>query len=154
MEASLQRLSRASRSITGRGLVRVDGAAMRMGTSSRRALDTSSNFLDGVGNQLNRSNLQACQRLERRLNDSTRRLHTSSNRITKDADVMIDNAQKRTNALDPAKVLKRGWTITRRSDGTLIRSVDDVDVDNELVTQVADGLLTSTVTKRSSDDGE
>jgi exodeoxyribonuclease VII large subunit len=48
-------------------------------------------------------------------------------------------------ALDPARTLARGWSITHDADGKLIRSVDDVAAGTELVTTVADGTVRSTV---------
>ena len=35
--------------------------------------------------------------------------------------------------------LARGWSITRTGDGDVVRSVDDVDTGDVLVTTVADG---------------
>jgi exodeoxyribonuclease VII large subunit len=48
-------------------------------------------------------------------------------------------------ALDPARILARGWSITRLADGTLVRSVTDTAVGDTLVTHVAGGTVTSTV---------
>jgi exodeoxyribonuclease VII large subunit len=48
-------------------------------------------------------------------------------------------------AVDPEVQLARGWSITRRSDGSVVRSVADVS-DGELIsTAVADGTVSSTV---------
>ena len=49
----------------------------------------------------------------------------------------------RLRALDPAMVLARGWSITRLSDGTLVRSPQDVSDGDTLVTALADGTVTS-----------
>ena len=46
---------------------------------------------------------------------------------------------------DPAPALARGWSITRRADGTLVRSTAGVAAGDELVTTLADGALTSVV---------
>jgi exonuclease VII large subunit len=40
-------------------------------------------------------------------------------------------------------VLARGWSITRLSDGTLVRSPQDVSDGDTLVTALADGTVTS-----------
>lgn len=47
--------------------------------------------------------------------------------------------------LDPSTTLARGWSITRRADGAIVRSIGDAAVGMQLVTTVADGTLTSTV---------
>jgi exodeoxyribonuclease VII large subunit len=58
----------------------------------------------------------------------------------------LDVTAARIAAVDPAVQLARGWSITRRSDGSLVRSVADVS-DGELIsTSVADGTVSSTVT--------
>ena len=72
-------------------------------------------------------------------------------------DDRLDAAVARLRALDPARIVARGWSITYRDDGGLVRSVDAVEVGATLVTTLADGTLTSTVAKvdgatRSGDD--
>jgi len=51
--------------------------------------------------------------------------------------------------LNPLAVLDRGYSLTRLTDGTLVRSIDDVAPSTQIQTQTRDGLLTSTVTHRS-----
>ena len=62
------------------------------------------------------------------------------------ADRRVDAASPRVRALDPALAIARGWSITRTADGTVVRSVESVGVGDALVTQVADGALTTTIT--------
>jgi exodeoxyribonuclease VII large subunit len=47
--------------------------------------------------------------------------------------------------LDPARVLARGFSITRDASGRVVRRPADVSAGNLLVTQLADGSLTSRV---------
>ncbi|MEY2423441.1 MAG: exodeoxyribonuclease large subunit [Acidimicrobiaceae bacterium] len=58
---------------------------------------------------------------------------------------VIDGVEVRVRALDPARVLARGWSITRDRDGRLVRAVGDVAAGAGLVTTVADGVVRSTV---------
>jgi exodeoxyribonuclease VII large subunit len=51
----------------------------------------------------------------------------------------------RLDAVDPARVLARGWSITRTADGRLVRSPADAEPGTGLVTTVAGGDLHSTV---------
>ena len=46
-------------------------------------------------------------------------------------------------------VLARGFSVTRKTDGTILRSVNDVDSGQTLRTELADG----TVESRTTDDG-
>ena len=51
----------------------------------------------------------------------------------------------RLRALDPRRVLERGYTITRTADGAVVRSASAVSPDDELVTETADGAVRSRV---------
>mgnify|MGYP001426492085 CR=1 FL=1 len=64
----------------------------------------------------------------------------------------LDGVAGRLRALDPARIVARGWSITRRADGSLVRSVADVSPGDPLVTRVAGGTVTSTVDATSADD--
>jgi exodeoxyribonuclease VII large subunit len=50
--------------------------------------------------------------------------------------------------LNPTAVLGRGYSLTRRSDGSLVRSADSVDIGEQLVTQFADGKVVSNVAEK------
>jgi exonuclease VII large subunit len=56
------------------------------------------------------------------------------------------------HALDPARVLERGYTITRTADGRVVCRAGDAPVGAELVTELASGALVSRV--ESSRDRE
>jgi exodeoxyribonuclease VII large subunit len=57
----------------------------------------------------------------------------------------IDGVDARVRALDPRRLLARGWSITRTDDGALVRSAATTQPGSRLVTTVADGELRSTV---------
>ena len=61
------------------------------------------------------------------------------------AESRLETAAARLEALDPAKVLKRGWSITRRADGRVVRSVADAAPGETITTTVGDGALVSTI---------
>jgi exodeoxyribonuclease VII large subunit len=60
----------------------------------------------------------------------------------------LDSIAARVATLDPANLLQRGWSITRTADGSVVRSVDQVDDDAMIITRVADGTLTSRIIDR------
>jgi exodeoxyribonuclease VII large subunit len=66
-------------------------------------------------------------------------------RVPDHADRRVDGVESRVRALDPARTLARGWSITRDTDGRLVRSVSDANDGAALVTTVADGTIRSTV---------
>lgn len=57
----------------------------------------------------------------------------------------LDASETHLRALDPQRVLERGYSITRRADGTLAKRVADLGVGSVLVTELADGEVTSRV---------
>ena len=54
-------------------------------------------------------------------------------------------------ALDPALALARGWSITRDTQGRVVRSVSGVESGDVVTTQLIDGDLASTITARTHD---
>ncbi|MEE2769441.1 MAG: exodeoxyribonuclease VII large subunit [Actinomycetota bacterium] len=57
----------------------------------------------------------------------------------------------RVRALDPDRILGRGWSITRLEDGRLLRSIADASSGIRMATTVADGTVTSTVDRGLND---
>lgn len=56
----------------------------------------------------------------------------------------LDQRAARVAAADPARLLVRGWSITRTDDGRLVRSVGDAPTGSTIVSTVADGEIRST----------
>jgi len=83
---------------------------------------------------------------ERRLLDAQRRRATDAGRRgVRDGVHRLDMAEARLRALDPRRVLERGYTITRTGDGSVLRSPTTVREGDELVTETADGSVRSRV---------
>ena len=69
----------------------------------------------------------ACRNaVERRLNDSERELHTLAQRL---------------DALSPLATLKRGYSISRKTDGKVLTSTEQVSVGDKIAVQLAHGHL-------------
>jgi exodeoxyribonuclease VII large subunit len=56
-------------------------------------------------------------------------------------------------AHDPQRMLARGWSVTRAVNGVLVRSPDEVDIGDHVVTTIAGGALHSVVEEPSPDEG-
>ncbi|HEY6697002.1 MAG TPA: exodeoxyribonuclease VII large subunit [Acidimicrobiales bacterium] len=59
----------------------------------------------------------------------------------------LDRLDAQVRALDPARTLARGWSITRDDDGQVLRSAASVADGDSLTTTLADGDIRSTVTE-------
>jgi exodeoxyribonuclease VII large subunit len=57
----------------------------------------------------------------------------------------LDGLEARVDALDPARALARGWSITRTVTGAVVRATIDIEPGDTVVTTVLDGSFTSVV---------
>ncbi len=62
----------------------------------------------------------------------------------------VEKAEARLKAYSPYGVLERGYSLTTRADGTLVREVCDVKAGDEIVTRLASGTFHSTVVSESA----
>jgi exodeoxyribonuclease VII large subunit len=62
-------------------------------------------------------------------------------------------AEARIASLDPVRLLSRGWSLTTSADGTIVRSVRDVDVGDTITIRISDGSLRSTVDAALQQEG-
>ena len=82
---------------------------------------------------------------QHRLDTAAERSTRSGHSALRLASSRIDLLSARLAAVDPARALARGWTITRNGDGAVIRSIAEMDIGDTVITQLVDGILTSTV---------
>lgn len=118
-------------------------AAARAGTHG--GLDRAEVRLDRIRE---RTGARAVARLDRsalELDHRVRRIHSGARRRIERADARTELIAVSTAALDPALAMRRGWSITRGADGSLVRSVDALATNQELITTLADGTVTSSV---------
>ena len=63
----------------------------------------------------------------------------------------LSSTESQLSALDPARALERGWSITRTAAGSVVRRSDDVAPGDTIVTTLAAGTVTSTVADSTAD---
>jgi exodeoxyribonuclease VII large subunit len=85
------------------------------------------------------------RRADAGLDRSVDRLRQTSSVLLERREARLDLAGAHVAAADPARALARGWSLTRTADGRLVRSAGDVAAGDTIVTQVADGVVRSTV---------
>ena len=130
VDAWMQRLDAISERITLRGRQHLRTTAHRTDNAARR--------LAMCAAAVQRYNLARLERSQARLVLTVRQRIDAAGRS-------VDTAQMRLRALDPANALQRGWSITRNANGAIVRSVADAQPGDQMLTQFADGTLTSTV---------
>ncbi len=142
-EASLVHQSRRA---IGSAEYRVDATRRSVVTVGSGALSRAAARLTDASNRLRRQAGRADSGARSQLDRAVARIDLARRHALRTADRRVDAASARVRALDPALALARGWSITRTADGTVVRSVESVGVGDALVTQVADGALTTTIT--------
>ncbi len=83
---------------------------------------------------------------------ATRQFHACIAGHYREAALRADAASRQLESVGPRSVLGRGYSWTRRADGTLLRSVSQVRTGDTLETQLADGKVASVVGASSSSD--
>ena len=130
----------------------LDRAAARASTAAVSATRTELARIDGVAARVGQLAQGRLLRAERQAEDGRRRLHSAARRRLDDVDRHLDVLAARVSVADPRRAMARGWSITRRSDGTIVRSVADAPAGSVVHTVLADGSLTSTVDTATADD--
>lgn len=101
----------------------IRGAATRVAAGARTTLELEAARLIELRSALSREPTRALERADRH----------------------VEALHRHVGALDPARVLARGWSITRTTGGTLVRSIADVAPGTPIDTHLLDGSVTSTV---------
>jgi exodeoxyribonuclease VII large subunit len=149
----------------GRQIVSHAGGSLRAAEAGHRSLSTrlrqrgpaglarADARLDVLGTSLGRG-------VRRDLGDADRRVTAAAAVLARRPGPMLDRAgrelvgvEARVRAVDPARALARGWSMTYRADGTLVRSTAEVTMGDELVTHLAVGRVRSQVVGTEADEG-
>jgi len=147
---------------------RIDGDTRRVVTTSRRQLAGASSAVHAASGRLPTLARRGVAHHERRIDAgagravSAARLHlagadrarrASSATLVRAGPAALRRAADRLDragalvaAVDPARVVALGYSITRDADGGLVRSAAKVAAGDRLVTQLHDGVLHSTTT--------
>ncbi len=124
----------------------VQERARRLERASAGALELAADRLRRAVRGLDPGRLD--RHLERRgveLGAAARRLARAGSAVTTTRAGTLEVLAARAGAVDPARALARGWSITRTADGALVRSIADVLPGTALRTTIGDGTVTSTV---------
>ncbi len=146
--------ARGARAAARRAERNLDSAARRVVLDGRTASARAGRRVAAVAYRLGRAGPAVGRRAAGRLERASARLPVAGRHEIRHAQRRLDAIATRVRALDPALILGRGWSLTRRDDGRLVRSVQDVSPGDGVVTHLSDGTLASTIRGRrdSSED--
>ena len=145
-EAAFASIVRESRHGLTAANTELSDTAHRIARRTHAAVERADERLGMRVDTLARTAPSNLSRADRRLVDAQQRVAERAGTIVERAGSRLDVLDARIAALDPAVQLARGWSITRRADGSLVRSVDALGPDDTITTSLADGTVTSTVT--------
>jgi len=81
------------------------------------------------------------------------RIDLATNHLIKMKEEKLNSYKMRLNALSVDKTLNRGFSIMMNEQGSIIKSIDDIEVNTSVKTMVSGGVITSTVTKKEKRNG-
>jgi len=108
-------------------------------------LERNGTMLDRVSRDIVIHTRSAVDRADERLKARVDRIVRRVPQYFADRERELENAATRVRLLDPQNVLARGWSITRTATGRVVRSVNEVEAGDVIVTVVADGTVVSTI---------
>lgn len=124
---------------------RLQQLAGRIAARTRGALEVAAERLDRDARRVPSAARQAVALQQSRIDRAAGRVSGEARRHTGTTAAVLDGIEARVRALDPAATIARGWSITRRADGTLVRTPDDVTPGDEITTTVSGGQIRSQV---------
>ena len=124
---------------------RLSEQAHRVARRTHAAVERADERLTTRAARLQLAPLQQLRSADDRLARGTERVVGRAPTLLDAASRSLDEIESRVVLLDPANLLRRGWSITRSADGSVVRSSSDVQIGEVVTTQVADGTLTSRI---------
>ena len=115
----------------------------------KRMLQAVSLFYERFKNRLDlalnsrifKNPVELTQLKEQEVDELSKRLHTAWENKWTEFSHRFDVARQKLNALGPQAVLKRGYSITRKQDGTIITRVTQTAPSEMIYVQVQDGMI-------------
>lgn len=131
---------------------RLDRRAVRVTTLARSGLASSRGRIDAAARRLDPARLDVrLERADAALVGAGQRVQRAATRTAASAAAALDTLAARVDGADPGRALARGWSLTRSSDGRLVRRAADLSPGQEIVTTFAAGRAHSTVTGISAE---
>lgn len=146
VEAGGDRARSAARRAVRDERARTAHEAMRVEHAATTALVHASAQLGARTRPLEPARVHArLTRQAERLDAHAGEARTRATAVLRLARAEIDRRRATLDGADPSRILRRGFSLTRRPDGTLVRDASTVHAGDELVTRLARGEVRSTV---------
>ncbi len=124
---------------------RLERRAHRIRSGSQSALQVEAAFLAGAADRIERSARRTLDRSATLVARQPADLLSVCERRLAAADRHVGHVDSQVAALDPRRMLARGWSITTDSSGRAVRAASEVAAGDTITTRLADGTISSTV---------
>lgn len=150
IDAKSHTIASKGRSALERSVSRVDDRKVRLERAARYELDSAAAGLMLARNRTRHGAMVVSERHGANLSMRCHRLASIARHGIEGCEDRLTNRRAMLQAFDPRRQLARGWSLTRGADGRVLRSVVDAARDEQIVTILSDGSVTSTVQSSSS----
>ena len=133
-------------------LQNLDGMSAAMASSLSRQIRSARQHLHVLsGSPALKSPTGYLEQRHKQLELMKNRLIAAQNRNVGQTRQRYISAVSKLDAMSPLKVLMRGYAMTQKEDGTLIRSVTQAEVNDPIIISLSDGKLLATVVEKRSE---
>jgi exodeoxyribonuclease VII large subunit len=149
LEHAAHRARRSATAAVAREHTRLDRAHGRLDELARRRTVDLGAHLDTCARRLAELGRRATRDRRTVLDVRERELATHAQHHLSRAELRLARSEGIVRALDPRRVLERGYSITRDADGRVVRHAADVGVGTQIQTELAEGRVVSRVEEPS-----
>jgi len=154
LETRMQRVDHLARRLVhpGERLIRQREHIVRMDKQLMRALQAQ---LQGYQWRIDRLNIRMnggrpdLAELNKRQLAYRQRLHLAMRRMLEKTDSKLSSLKSHLSHLNPDAVLDRGYSIVTKRDGGIVRSTDQLAIDEDVTMRFSNGQATGRVTEKS-----
>jgi exodeoxyribonuclease VII large subunit len=124
---------------------RVDEGKGRLARAARHELDQAASTLALARGRAVHGVIVVTERNRATVDRQARDLARIARHALASADERLGHRRAVLDAYDPGRQLARGWSLTKTTEGRILRSVGDVAEGQRIITVLADGTLSSSV---------
>jgi exodeoxyribonuclease VII large subunit len=154
LDDSVRRARRSASTAVVREHTRLDRAHGRLDELARRRTTDLGVRLDACARRVSELGRRAARDRRVALTSRERVLVTQAQHHLERAGLRVSSHDAIVRALDPRRVLERGYSITRDADGRVVRRAGDVVAGALVETELAGGRLTSRVETATEEPGD
>jgi exodeoxyribonuclease VII large subunit len=146
---SAQAIASRGRAALDRADDRVAEARSRLAAAARHELSQANGSLVLESNRAVHSAVISLERNRAAVGTQAQHLAHIARHTLQSEEQRVTNLRSMLAAFDPRRQLARGWSLTKTTDGRVLRSVADLAPADRIVTMFADGNVTSNVERIS-----